>query len=132
MWIKLLQPLAVFFPGETLRAGTVVSIGGPKGRKLVGQGKAIQHVFPAGDPDDVEGMRNRCRKANGPLWDDDRRPVAPATSPEATVRHDAAFNLSARVQQLLGPRSAKHHREMEARRAAQPAMNRGASKTFAR
>jgi len=43
----------VFFPSETLGAGEVVSIGNPKGEKLIVAGKAVQ-VFPgSGDPDDL-------------------------------------------------------------------------------
>jgi len=116
MWIKLLQPVTgLFFPSETLRAGTVVSIGDPKGRKLVGQGKAIQHVFPASDPDDVEGLRERYRQANGPLWDDERRRSGPSGSPPQAVTAVAALNFDARVQQLLGPRSVKYWRRRQAK-----------------
>jgi hypothetical protein len=71
MWVKLLQPVTgLFFPTETLQAGAVVSIGDPKGRKLVGQGKAVQTVFPgSGDPDDLPRLRKAYREANGgPPW----------------------------------------------------------------
>jgi len=114
MWIKLLQPLAVFFPEETLPAGTVTSIGGPKGRKLIGQVKAIRHAFPAGDPDDVEGLRDKYRQANGgPLWDDEPRRSPPSGSQAAF----AALNLDALVQRQLGTRSAKYQRRRQAEAA---------------
>jgi hypothetical protein len=115
MWIKLLQPVTgLFFPSETLRAGTVVSIGDPKGRKLIGQGKAVRHAFPASDPDDVEALRDKYRQVNGPLWDDEPRRSPPSGSPSGSQAAFAALNLDARVQRMLGPRSAKYQRRRQA------------------
>jgi hypothetical protein len=114
-WIKLCMPITgLFFPSETLPAGTITSIGDPRGQRLVSQGKATKIAFPPGsDPDDVEGLRAKYRKANGgkPLWDEQRKrsvaPAQPAIDPQAaTIRRNAAANLKARIRKLLGPRSA--------------------------
>jgi hypothetical protein len=46
MWIRMLQPHAVFFPGRPEPAGSIVSIGGPKGAALVAAGIAEPAAQP--------------------------------------------------------------------------------------
>lgn len=77
MWIELREPITgLFFPSETLPAGAVISIGGPRGKKLVSQGKAIQVAFPgSGDPDDLTRLRKQYREAN------DNQPFGMTSSP---------------------------------------------------
>jgi hypothetical protein len=110
-WIRFTQADEVHDFGE------VVGVRDPDAREIIAQGKAIRHVFPAGDSDDVEGMRDKYRQANGgrPLWDErseeeeeqrssakerKRSPRAPRSTsvvPEVI----AAAKLSARIRQII-------------------------------
>jgi hypothetical protein len=120
MWIKLLRPHALFYRVEP--AGSVHSFGTPLAKQLVVEGKAIEVVCPgSGDPDDIAGLRERFRKANGPLWDEcERSGAQPTFSPQAakTIRKDAAAKLKEHIDRLLGPRSAKATRERISRQAS--------------
>jgi hypothetical protein len=53
MWIKLLRPHAVFYPPRVEPAGSIVSVGGPKGAGLVAAGIAE----PAAQPPDIDDAR---------------------------------------------------------------------------
>lgn len=124
MWIRLLEPCALFFPAQVEPVGSVHSVGDPRGRKLVREQKA-QVVFPgSGDPDDVAQKRQSFKQANGrPLWDERKRSVAspqqqPSSDPQAamTVGNGAAGLLSKRIAQQLGPRAAAAWRKRERQR----------------
>jgi hypothetical protein len=113
MCIQLRTPVTgLFFPSETLPVGSVHSVGGPDGKKLVSQGKAIEVTCPASnDPDDVAALRRKYRKENGPLWDEQKRPVQPPLEPQAvtTIRKIAA---------VLGNRAASAVRERQNERTS--------------
>jgi hypothetical protein len=46
MWIRLKKPYAVTFPGRTEPAGSVHSVGNPKGQKLIAAGIAEKTLSP--------------------------------------------------------------------------------------
>jgi hypothetical protein len=50
MFIKLLRPTACFYPPRTEPAGSIVSIGGPRGAALIAAGIAE----PAAQPPDID------------------------------------------------------------------------------
>ena len=74
--------------------------------------QATQTIFPPHDPDDIEGLRERYRKANGggPLWDEpggskSRSPQAGigAATPRAST---FAATLSKAITAKIGRKSA--------------------------
>jgi len=117
MWIKLRTSIkGLFFPKEILPVGAVISIGGPHGKRLVSEAKAIEVACPGdSDPDDIDALSEKFRRVNGPLWDEGKRSVALPLEPQTvTAIHKAsAANLSAPIARLLGSRSSSAWRERQ-------------------
>jgi hypothetical protein len=135
MWIELRETITgLFFPSETLPAGAAFSIGGPRGRKLISQGKAIEVACPSGDPDDLDRLRRQYKEANNqqPLWDEQQRPsglkqTTLVTASALRERPEFAQTLVSSIERKLGPRAARNWRE----RAAGRESRRGESVTTA-
>ena len=72
--------------------------------------QATQTIFPPHDPDDIEGLRERYRKANGggPLWDErGSKPRSPQASIGAATPRASTFaaTLSKAIKSKIGRKS---------------------------